>query len=813
MKRYIRLMVAGIILFLCSMAYEASIGSNGFSIVKDSKPQAVIVIDKSAFETTIIQPFRYVKMKPEQKIRLAASDLQTYVYKMTGVKLEILPDDNPVSGNIICIGPSKLTRNIKGLKIPSGLTAERIEEGYTIFCRGNTLVLAGNDAGPYMGTYYAVCEFLKMLGVRWILPGDFGEIVPHKKDIEIGQINLIDSPAFKVRTWWCNEPSDMASLHALWKIRNKMTIYDRDIISIPADGSLRKYLPDPKLKDTRPELFGKNLDGSVNPHMANLTNPETIKIVADKIIQEFKKSEEKGERVNSIGFAPDDGLPMDYTPETMKLNQGFTDVFGREGVKTELSISEEWFNFVNKVAEEVVRAYPDVIITTNGYANRSLPPEGITLHPNLGVMAAFIWADTLKPVTSSKSWQGQVMGAQLKKWCEMCKRVFLYEYNETMLVSGLTPVPQVKKMSINYPLFKKWGLIGFINETRLPYFEEGIITRYVRAQLMWNPDTDINAILDDFYNNWYGPAAKPAANFWNAIEDCLLKTPFLGHEDRILPFVYTKELIEKLEKYILQAEEVSISEPYKTRVYVDRLTLEHLKAYMAMKESEFNARWADAVKYADRMIECRLALNKISPFLAMPPALTGRERYYSGDFYFGVLKRKAFYQKLDGLTNSETGILVVIAPKKVKFSLDEAGFGKHFNWYEPVFNRSKWRNIDTTIPFYAQGYMSSDGMPYLGKMWYVFELDVPSKFKGKPIKIYSPFVSCEAWVWVNGKYAGHRQYLEAYISPSPIDIDITDFVKYGQKNIISVCVSTGLSPAQAADGFLGRLFLYSPVKE
>jgi len=788
------------------------VSAYGFTVVKDGKPVAKVVISKAAFDSTPGSLSRYAKLKPEEKIKFAALDLQKYIEKMSGAKIEIVSDDVDVTGNIICVGKSNFTKNIKDLNIPSGLTAERNEEGYTIFCRNNVLVLAGNDQGPYFGTYYAVAEFLKMLGVRWFMPGEFGELVPVKNNIEIGQMNFTDRPAFRVRSWWCNEPADMADQHALWKIRNKMTIYDRDIICIPGDSWLRRYLPDPKLKDTRPELFGRNFDGTVNPYMANLTNPETIKIVADKVIQEFKKSEEKGERINSIGFAPDDGLPMDHSPETMKLNQGFYDVFGREGVPTELSISEEWFNFVNKVTEEVVKVYPDAIITTNGYANRSLPPEGIKLHPNLGVMAAFIWADTLKPVTSPKSWQGQVMGAQLKRWCQLCKRVFLYEYNLTMLVSGLTPVPQVRKTAINYSLFKKWGLIGFINETKLPFFEEGIVTRYIRAQLMWNPDADLNTLLDDFYKKWYGPAAKPAENFWNAIEECLLETPLLGHEDRILPFVYTGQLIDNLERYVSEAEKLANTEVIKTHVLVDRLTLEHLKAYMAMKDAEFNAKWSEAAKFTDKMIECRLALNKISPFLAMPPSLAGRERYYSGDHYFGVLKRKAFYQKLDGLTNGETGILVALAPKEVKFSIDQSGLGKHFQWYLPDFDRSKWRTIDTTKPFYIQGYLSSDGMPYTGKMWYVFDLDIPAKFSGKPIKLYAPFVTCEAWVWVNGEYAGHRKYLEAHISPAEIDMDITPFIKYGKRNTIAVWVSTGLSPAQAADGFLGRLFLYSPVK-
>ena len=55
--------------------------------------------------------------------------------------------------------------------------------------------------------------------------------------------------------------------------------------------------------------------------------------------------------------------------------------------------TEEWFNFVNKVTEEVVKDYPGFVITTNGYTNRTTPPEGVKLHPNMGVMFAAIWAD------------------------------------------------------------------------------------------------------------------------------------------------------------------------------------------------------------------------------------------------------------------------------------------------------------------------------------------------------------------------------------------------------------------------------------
>jgi len=789
--------------------------SGAVVLVKDGEPAATIVVAKAVLGANPADAARDVNYPAESKIKSAVQDLVTYIEKMSGAKLPVVGDDQPVKGTVIYVGRSAGTDKLRGFKIPSGLTPERNEEGYAISVRDGIVALAGNDEGPYEGTRYAVAEFLNRLGVRWIFPGDFGEIVPKKNTVVCDDMNFVDRPAFKVRTWWCNEPADMARIEGIWKIRNKMQINGNSIICIPGDSWLRKYLPDAKLAETRPELFGKNFDQTVNPYMANLSNPETAKIVAEKIIAEVQASEKTGNRINSVGFAPDDGLPMDHTLKTMdELNQGFTDWIGREGVPTELSTSEEWFTFVNRVAEEVTKVYPDFIVVTNGYANRAIPPQGVKLHPNLGVMTAFIWQDETKPMTDPKNWHGQVVLGELKQWTSLCKRVFIYEYNHEMLVTMLTPVPQVKRTIANYREYKKLGMIGFMNETRLPYMEEGILTRYLRAHLMWNPDMDTEKFIADYYSNWYGPAAKPAADFWNAIENCILDSPLLGHEDRILGSVYTPELIASCEKSVADAEKLATEEPYRTRVRVDRLTLEHLKGYMALKEAESEGKYADAVRAVEKMIDCRMALNKISPFLSMPPSRTGIERYYAGDSYYGALDRRDYFRQLNSMTNGESGILVAMAPRIVKFTLDEAGVGKDLAWYAADFDRKDWSAIDTTKPFYIQqkGCLSENGIPYIGKMWYVFELNVPSAFAGKQVRLYAPFVTTQAWVWVNGQYAGVRKYLEAYISPAPIDLDITKFVIPGKKNVIAVWVSTGMNRIQATDGFMGRLFLYSPQK-
>lgn len=786
-------------------------GARAMTIVKEGRPTATIVVSEAAFKAKPFVPQRGAVGTEADKVRLAADDLQRYIEKISGAKLPIVSDAGAPAGPRILVGRSKLTGGIRGLSIPSGLTPERNEDGYVLFCRDDTLVLAGNDEGPYLGTYYAVAEFLNRLGVRWITPSDFGDVVPSQKTVTVAPVNFTDRPTFRLRTWWCNIPADMGRQESLWKIRNKMQIADGALVGIPGDSWLRAYLPDPALAKKQPELFGRNLDQTVNPYMPNLSNPEAAKLVADKVIAAIRKSEQAGQRVHALGFAPDDGLPMDHTPKTMnELNQGFTTWVGREGVPTELSITEEWFTFMNRVCEQVAKVYPDVIITTNGYANRCLPPEGVRLPANMGVMYAPIWADTTKPFFDPKSWHGQIQAMQVQRWCQLCRRVFLYNYNDIMLVSLLTPVPQMHRIAANYAWYYKCGVIGFFNETSMAAMQDGMVTRYTRARMMWNARLDVDALLADYFSRWYGPAAKPAAAFWKGLEDSLLNSPLLGHEDRILPYVYSDKLLAALEKDVKAAEALASAEPYKTRVRIDRLTLEHLKAYMALHAAEFDGHYGEAAAEAEKMIALRKQLHAISHFLVWPPVRTGIERYYAHEHYYGALDRRDHFTRLHDMISGKTGDLVAMAPKTARFTLDEASIGKDLHWYRPSLDRSKWCDIDTTKPYYMQGYLSPNGIPYEGKMWYVFELAVPAAFAGRPIRVYSPVVTSQAWVWVNGRYAGSRKYLEAYIRPAPIDMDVTGLIEPGKKNMIAVWVSTGTNRTQAADGFQGRLFLYSP---
>ncbi len=71
----------------------------------------------------------------------------------------------------------------------------------------------------------------------------------------------------------------------------------------------------------------------------------------------------------------------------------------------------------------------------------------------------------------------------------------------------------------------------------------------------------------------------------------------------------------------------------------------------------------------------------------------------------------------------------------------------------------------------------------------------------------------EAWCWLNGKYAGHRPYQEAYVRSAEMELDVTQFIRPGQINVIAIRVDTSLSAAQAAECIQSRVLLYAPLTD
>ena len=185
------------------------------------------------------------------------------------------------------------------------------------------------------------------------------------------------------------------------------------------------------------------------------------------------------------------------------------------------------------MSAEVRKEFPDVYITTYAYANRDIPAADVKPDDHVAIASPTIMCCTRHAFDDEHCWMRSAEGRMLKRWCELCPNVFTRSYIEHMLVTALTPSPEVHRIRREIPLVKKWGLIGFTDGARLCWAEAGIMSPglYLRARLEWDADADADAILDDFYANWYGRAAAPMREFWEAIEDAFDNATVHGHED------------------------------------------------------------------------------------------------------------------------------------------------------------------------------------------------------------------------------------------------------------------------------------------
>ena len=498
-------------------------------------------------------------------------------------------------------------------------------------------------------------------------------------------------------------------------------------------------------------------------------------------------------------FAPDDGMPRCYCGGCQKLANGF-DGYGSNDRDplVEASMSNEWFHFVDAVLDEVNKEFPDHKIATNGYANRDIPPElpFFNRRRNLVVMFANICACTLHAYDDPHCWQMRRQGQMLQQWSRLCDKVWLYDYNYTMLVSKFTITPMVHRLRRNIPLLKQWGALGFHDQDEADWMLTGIPTRLVRAALEWDTRTDVDALLADFYARWFGRAAAPMKAYYDALESAFANCSVHGHEEVVLNSIYTPTVVGELRSAIEQAERRAQADSEKSHVNLERRMFDYLRDYVAMEAAKRECRFVSAAGFAEGLLQRQKELNAISPFFGYEPYPT-----YGPDW-----EAKRMHE-LAAKTDGPQGKLVALLPEAARAHPDPSDDGRYERWQDPGFDDSRWQKLLTTRGWDTQGFTDAQGHSYRGLMWYRLTVDVPADVGGKSIWLFAPAVVNEAWVWVNGQYAGHRAHSMPWFRPESVELDITPMIRPGRRNQITFRVLNNVD-VFGASGIYERMFLY-----
>jgi hypothetical protein len=148
-----------------------------------------LVIVKSQTSDAVI--VRAARAGPNE--RLAADDLAKYIEMMTGVKLSIAETPEAVEAALssqhplLIVGEEALTAKPE-LRATLASVVKKAPylrtDGIVLRREANRVYLAGNNDEAH---YFAVAELLRRRGVKWFMPGEFGECAP---DEQVGGVTV-----------------------------------------------------------------------------------------------------------------------------------------------------------------------------------------------------------------------------------------------------------------------------------------------------------------------------------------------------------------------------------------------------------------------------------------------------------------------------------------------------------------------------------------------------------------------------------------------------------------------------------------------
>lgn len=738
---------------------------------------------------------------PSAQAQRAAEVLQTFLERMSGAKLPIVAESNTPEGARILVGQSKAL-DMLDVTVPTGFTTAMNEEGYVIKTLGETLVLAGNEERMYQGTLYAVYDALETVGCRWYFPGPLGELVPQMDTIIFPDTDRVERPSFRFRNiWysgWMPASAEDQQWFGEWCERNRVNSLAG--LSLPGDGTVTRLVPPEKYFDTHPQVFALGKDGQREREMVCPTEPEAARIAAETIKETFRANPDQF----TFGFGPPDGHPRCYCARCEAAIQGFSGKgFG------DPSLSDLWFIFANRVAQEVYREFPERWILTNGYANRVRPPEGVgPLSPNLGIQSAMLSTCTLHRIDDPRCWQRQLYAQILTRWTNDLRCVFVYDYDPGKALDG-TPFSSLRLLEHDIRWLRDRGVWGFWTEGQNVWMVTQL-NYYVRSRLMWNVNEDVDDIVRDFCTRFYGPAAGPVEKYLWTIQDALDNTPVHTWWSRPIPWMHVLAPVEgKLDDLVEKAERTAASEPEKTRVRLFRRVHDHLMAYVAMERAAADGQFAAALEQAQRMASLRDEIESVQH------GLLPRDNPLAADHSFSLTSWTRVFEALVARTDGAQGDLIALLPRVWQFRTDPHDEGVLYQWYLPGHG-DDWRDIEVTDYWENQGEQDASGRGYWGKAWYRTTFPVPANAAGRPITLTLAGVATDRdaggnraiWVWVNGNLidapSGRIDHFQ------PIDLDVSQWIRPGETNSVAVLVQANRLEATQQNGLYRRAFLWSP---
>lgn len=458
-----------------------------FELTKNGSTDCVIIIPEKATSNEI----------------LAAKVLQDYLERISGAQLEIKFDNYEKQTGEILVGDVN--------RITSKPLKELGKDGFYIISDGESLIING---GPRKGVLYGVYTFLEQhLGCRKY--SSTATYTPKQETIILEPFENIQVPAFDFRVVFYNDVFDQEYMD--WhKLHTHTSRPDNPSEWGSWVHTFESLLSPEEYGETNPEYFsyyyGKRHPGKIPSWDGRgtqpesqlcLSNPKVLEIVCENLQKRIDRYPEaiywsvsQNDNVNycrCTNCAALDSKYAAYTPEEKMYGTHIGSQYPALSMGSTLT-------FINKVAER----FPDKIISTLAYQHTRVPPKGIKPADNVNIMLCNIESTRNDPVEiGDKSFK-----SDLEEWGKLTDDIIVWDYT-IQFNNLLAPFPNLRTLQPNVQFFKKNNVSAIFEQGNIQVGGEFAELRaYLLAKLIWDPDLDYEAVLDDFLKGYYGSASK-----------------------------------------------------------------------------------------------------------------------------------------------------------------------------------------------------------------------------------------------------------------------------------------------------------------
>ena len=437
--------------------------------------------------------------------RIAAEELQLYLHKISGALVPIVTD---VELDSIKAG---VTGGIAGARVlvGRGFFTDRLElstadlglDGYLIQTYGNDLILLGDSDKGSLNAVYGLLE--DHLHVRWFMPGDLGEDVLPQQTIRIPHLRERHAPDFFAvhGLIWSGHTRGAPD----WQRRNRASIGPPDYFFGHSFHHILVETPD--LRSKHPDWFARDARGnSKKSGQLCTSHPDVVAIAIRKAALFFDRNPDAA----TFGVSPEDGggFCQDWRCQALDVKIGVDNGF----------ITDRFMYFANQIAQGLRELdpvkYADKRIGFLAYHNYINPPEKIVPDPMVTVVMTHMhWSYCdVHAMDDPRCPSNKGFSRRLQRWQAVSDHVGIYDYfghNEFYVPWPLwnTTIPQ------HLAYFKERGIEAFIAESQQNWANQGM-NFYAAAKLAWDTDHDMEALWEDFYIRFYGPAAEPMQQYW-----------------------------------------------------------------------------------------------------------------------------------------------------------------------------------------------------------------------------------------------------------------------------------------------------------